>query len=220
MTEVAQRVAGGLFLCALGCHPPGTSAPEAPRPTVATAPVAATTTPSAAAPQPATDGRAETETAPLPAATAASAPAFVLRYACDDKYASAECRPGQPAWSAWLAGLALGSGAANLLDQQGGGPSGAEWNPEAPLVAFVLSREPGRVRLKLSGKHALTPSVRWTDYDVFFVPYAAWSRASRPARASDLTDTTAVDAVSVVELEASGQGGQLARGAFAFSGGE
>lgn len=143
-----------------------------------------------------------------------------MRYACDDKYAAAECRPGQPAWSTWLAGLTLGSGVANLLDHQGGGPSGAEWNPEAPLVAFVLSAEPGRARLKLSGKHALTPSLRWTDYDVFFVPYAAWSRASRPARASDLTDTTAVDAVWVVELQARGQGGQLARGTFAFSGGE
>jgi len=219
-----RRISGALLFCSVSCHAPRQAGPEAPHTTVLTAPAAtasaATATSTELLPAPASKPAA-LEPAPQPAAPAQPAPTFVVRYACDDKYAvEAECRPGQPAWSAWLAGLALGAGAVSLLDHQGGGPSGAEWNPEAPLVAFIASTKPGSARLELSDKRGLAAAARFEGYDVFFVPSAAWNRASRPAQKGDLSDPAQLDAIRVVELGALGQSGELARGTFAFSGGE
>ncbi|MES1188987.1 MAG: hypothetical protein ABUL60_34545 [Myxococcales bacterium] len=146
-------------------------------------------------------------------------PDLVLRYACDDKYASeTDCAPGKAAWSSWLTGLTLTSNSESLLEHQGGGPGGAEWNPQAALVAFVVSAEAGRAQLQVKGKPWLTPVARFDDYDVFVVPFGTWSAAARRARAGDLADTAMIDGVSVVELRARSTG--ETRGTFAFSRGE
>lgn len=146
-------------------------------------------------------------------------PELVLRYACDDKYArETDCAPGKGAWSSWLAGLTLTSNSESLLEHQGGGPGGAEWNPQAALVAFVVSREPGRAQLQVKGKRWLAPVARFDDYDVFVVPFETWSAAARRARAGDLADAALIEGVSVVELRARSTGEM--RGTFAFSRGE
>lgn len=143
----------------------------------------------------------------------------MVRYVCDDKYdEGAVCRPGKPAWDAWLGTLQLDA-APNLLNRQGGGPGGAEWNPNAPLVAFVASADAGSARLK-SSKATYKPVARFGDYDIFLVPMPAWSAAVRPARASDFPPETEFSPNSVVELRALGAKGELARGSFAFSRGE
>lgn len=182
------------------------------------APLAATSAPAA---EHAVAAPVEPAPAGPPAPTAVEAPAFVLRYACDDKYAvAADCQPGTAAWNAWRLGLVLTSAAPNLLRHEGGGPGGAEWNPGAPLVAFVASREPGRARLQLGARRLLPPVARLADYDVILVPVPVWNAAARPARRADLTEPAPLEAIRVVELRASNAGAELARGTFAFSGGE
>lgn len=129
------------------------------------------------------------------------------------------CRPGTPAWDAWLATVQLSTAAPNLLKHEGGGPSGAEWNPEAPLVAFVANAEVGSARLK-SSKTTFAPVARFRDYDVFLVPKNAWNVAARAARAADFPAGTDIAPISVVELRALGAKAELSRGTFAFSRGE
>ena len=106
-----------------------------------------------------------------------------------------------------------------MLSLQGGGPSGAEWNPNAPLVAFVASAESERARLK-AGKTTFVPVARFGDYDVFLLPLKTWNAFARPARAGDLPAEAELGPVTVVELHALGPKGELARGTFAFSRGE
>lgn len=155
-----------------------------------------------------------------PPANAEPAAAFVLRYACDDKYADErQCRPGKAAWRDWLAGLELAVGAPSLLEHRGGGPGGAEWNPQAALVAFVASSEPGRAKLELMVGKARPPVARFGNYDVFFIPFVSWDQAARPARAQEL-GAGDVSGISVVELHAAGTDGQRLDGTFAFSHGE
>jgi hypothetical protein len=154
-----------------------------------------------------------------PALPAAPGP-FVLRYVCDDKYdEGATCRPGKPGWDAWLGNVDLSVTTQNLLNHQGGGPSGAEWNPEAPLVAFVASAEAGHARLA-SSKATFEPVARFRDYDVFLVPPEAWNAAVRAARPDDFPVGAELAPISVVELRAIGGKAELARGTFAFSRGE
>jgi hypothetical protein len=143
-----------------------------------------------------------------------------VRYACDDKYdEGAVCRPGKAAWDAWLGSIQLTPAAPNLLNRHGGGPGGAEWNPNAPLVAFVASADAGSARLK-SSRATFKPVARFGDYDVFLLPMTAWSAAVRAARASDFPPETEFLPNSVVDLRALGAKGELARGSFAFSRGE
>lgn len=204
----------GLLL--LGCQAASSSAPALPAKAVVTPPQASAAPSASAVPQPAPAATA-TATATEPPATPS---AFVLRYVCDDKYDEGSvCRPGNPAWEAWLNALQLSTAAPNLLKHEGGGPSGAEWNPNAPLVAFVASADAWTTRLK-SSKATFAPVARFGAYDVFLVPLAAWSTATGPARAADFPPGTELGPVTVVELRALGPKGELARGVFAFAYGE
>ncbi|MFZ5446734.1 MAG: hypothetical protein ACOZQL_42500 [Myxococcota bacterium] len=64
---------------------------------------------------------------------AAPAPQVVARFACDDKYASADCDE-----RAWLErALADPHGGHDVLLHDDGGPDGAVWNGTAPLYVFV-----------------------------------------------------------------------------------
>ncbi len=200
----------------MACQPVHHAAPPAPRadPVASSAPPPAPTA-SSLIPAPLAP------LAPLAPPAPPAPPTLVLRYACDDKYDSnSECRPGQRAWDAWLEHIDLAAVTPNLLNHQGGGPSGAEWNPNGALVAFVVSPAPGRARLE-SRKLTLTPAGRFNDRDVFVVPIKAWAAAARPAKQGDLADETALlDAISIVELRAVNAQGTIATGTFAFSGGE
>lgn len=170
-----------------------------------------------APPLAATVGTAEPPTA-QPAE--APLPTLAARYACDDKYdADVTCRPAKRAWELWLNGIDLSVAAANLLNHQGGGPGGAEWNPGAPLVVFVASQtEAGSARLK-SSRATFTPVARHERYDVFLLPVAGWSAAARRARAADFPEGTPLQPLRVVELRAVADG-IIERGFFAFSSGE
>ena len=221
-----RRLAALAWLCA-GCYSATSVKPPAPPAAVATRPPAVATPPAVEAPQPAASTVAPSVTTPVAPAAAASAqpvaappPTFVVRYACDDKYdGDATCRPAKTAWEIWLQGIDLSVAAANLLNHQGGGPSGAEWNPAAPLVVFVASRtEAGSARLK-SSRATFTPAARHENYDVFVVPVAGWSAAARHARAADFPEGTPLAPLRVVELRAVGDG-MAQRGLFAFSSGE
>jgi hypothetical protein len=200
----------------LGCQAVPAATAESPATAVATPPTASAAPRALTAPPP--------EPAPAATATATEPPAppspFVLRYVCDDKYDEGSvCRPGNPAWDTWLGSIQLTTVAPNLFKHEGGGPSGAEWNPNAPLVAFVASAKAGSARLK-SSKATFTPVARLGDYDVFLVPLKAWNAATRGAEAEDFPPDTELGPVTVVELRAIGPQGELARGTFACSYGE
>lgn len=221
-----RRLAVALAGLLAGCHPATSAQSHAP------AAVAAPQSSAAEAPTAQQLPKPPTAVAqPLAATVATAAPAsahpaeappptFVVRYACDDKYdADATCRPEKTAWELWLKGIDLSVAAANLLNHQGGGPSGAEWNPAAPLVVFVASRtEAGSARLK-SSRTTFKPVARFSEYDVFLVSVTDWHIAARPARRGDFPDGAAWQPVRVVELHAVADG-LIERGLFAFSSGE
>lgn len=143
-----------------------------------------------------------------------------MRYPCDDKYdGEPDCRPGRPAWQAWLAALDLSDVRSNTLNRQGGGPGGCEWNPSAALIVFVPSDVPGRAKVATS-TDSFEPVARVGDHDVFFVPFEKWSAAARPARQSEVEDGAPWQAVSVVELRSVPAHGAAQRGLFAFARGE
>jgi hypothetical protein len=121
---------------------------------------------------------------------------------------------------AWLAALQLTSATRNLLKLDGGGPGGAEWNPGAPLVAFVASAKGGQTQLYLDAGPGFAPVGRYQGYDVFFIPFEAWEAVERGARADELPEGCPTDAVTVVELRVVDTNGEVARGLFAFGRGE
>jgi hypothetical protein len=209
----------GVALATTGCRRAGQPVPALPPKPVFDAgsgSAPAVMVPAAEGPAPAAPSPSVVEPPP-----SEPAPTFVVLHACDDKYdAEPECRPGKAVWSAWLAGLNLTTQTRSLLRLDWGGPGGVEWNPGAPLVAFVASSVPGQTRLKLAAGPGFAPVTRFRGYDVFFIPFEAWDAVQRGARADELPEDSPTDAITVVELRAMDAHGEVARGLFSFARGE
>lgn len=95
----------------------------------------------------------------------------VVRFTCDQKYSADPCDE-----ATWLARVLLDPWSGpDLLMHEEGGPRGAVWNGDAPMVVFVRATE-GAVSLgqgtKLKGTSA--GAYRW-----FRVPREQWYRALR-----------------------------------------
>lgn len=101
--------------------------------------------------------------------TATPAPTAVLRFACDDKYASPACDE-----AAWLkTALENPHAGHDVLLHQDGGPEGAVWNGDAPLYLFVLGGN-GPVSFGALGtlKLARAGDWRWAR-----LPSPSWQKA-------------------------------------------
>ncbi|MBL9027826.1 MAG: hypothetical protein JNL21_36885 [Myxococcales bacterium] len=121
-----------------------------------------------------------TQPAPTPSAAPPAAPEApaaeagvraVVRFVCDEKYVAEEpCDEG-----AWLTEVESDPDARNLLDHDAGGPEGAVWNGNAPMVVIV----PDSVSSVRVGGTDLE-GTRRRGLRVFRVPANVWLAALRP----------------------------------------
>lgn len=134
---------------------------------------AQTPTPSesaSAAPQ-ASSAESQPSAEAAPAPPAPDAPLRIaVRFLCDEKYVAEEACDEV----SWLAEIANDPDAGNLLDHDAGGPDGAIWNGNAPMVVIA----PGNVKSVSVGNAALSGG-RFGNLRIFRVPPQTWNAALR-----------------------------------------
>jgi hypothetical protein len=147
---------------------------------------------------------------------------MVARYACDEKYEGEKpCTPRSDAFQRWLSSLHL-EGGENLLDLDGGGPVGGQWNPGAPLVVFVPAPLDGGEPSLRVGHHDLRPATTSGDHVVYYVPRATWESSAHRPRPDELTEVDQVQrgAVNVTDIVCKYSDGRRIQRLFVWANGE
>ncbi|KYF54903.1 hypothetical protein BE08_41650 [Sorangium cellulosum] len=109
---------------------------------------------------------------------------IALRYACNEKYQGDDgCASGSEEYARWLAAAVLRPSTERLVEVEGGGPMGAEWNPSNDIVLFAAEGDaPRSVRV---GSKSFSGTAAGPGRIAFRVPLRAWKRLERPLRAAD-----------------------------------
>ncbi|MGK3992815.1 hypothetical protein [Sorangium sp. So ce1024] len=148
------------------------------------APVAASTTSAVPAPPDAPTPDAATPDTATSVPTPLQPGQIALRYACNEKYKDDDrCAPSSEEYARWLAAVELRPSTERLVEVEGGGPMGAEWNPSNDIVLFAAEGDaPRSVRV---GSKSFSGTAAGPGRIAFRVPLGVWKRVERPLRAAD-----------------------------------